>query len=38
MQSRLKVLIFFLALALIVPFACTKKAADEAELKFDYEM
>jgi zinc protease len=37
MQSRLKTLIFILALVLILPIACTKKAAEEAELKIDYE-
>ena len=37
MHSRLKTLIFILVLALIVPVACTKKAAEEAELKIDYE-
>ena len=37
MHSRMKIFIFVLALALVVPFACTKKAAEEAELKIDYE-
>ena len=37
MHSKMKFFVFFLALALIVPFACTKKAAEEAELKIDYE-
>ena len=37
MNSKRKILILILALALIVPIACTKKAADEAELKIDYE-
>jgi len=37
MNSKLKVLILILALVLIVPIACTKKAAEEAELKIDYE-
>jgi len=37
MHSRLKTLIIILVLALIVPVACTKKAAEEAELKIDYE-
>ncbi len=37
MNSKRKILILILALTLIVPIACTKKAADEAELKIDYE-
>jgi zinc protease len=37
MYSRWKTLIFILVLALIVPVACTKKAAEEAQLKIDYE-
>ena len=37
MHLRQKTLIFILALALIVPVACTKKAAEQAELKIDYE-
>jgi zinc protease len=37
MHSRLKTLIIILVLALIVPVACTKKAAEETELKIDYE-
>ncbi len=37
MLSRKKFFIFILAFALIVPIACTKKAAEEAELKIDYE-
>ena len=36
MLSRLKVFVFILVLALLVPFGC-KKAAEETELKIDYE-
>ncbi len=37
MHSRLKTLIFILVMALVVPVACTKKAAEQAELKIDFE-
>ncbi len=34
MQSRMRVFVFILVLALLTPFACKQK---EAELKIDYE-
>ncbi len=37
MHPRLKVFVFILTLALLVPFGCKKKAAEEAELKIDFE-
>ena len=37
MNYRFKSIIFLLAIALVLPFGCTKKTAEEAELTIDYE-
>jgi len=37
MTFRLKIYVFLLAAALVLTFGCTKKAAEEAELKIDYQ-
>lgn len=37
MNYRFKFIVFLLAITLVLPFGCTKKATEETELKIDYE-
>ena len=37
MKFRLKLYVFLLAIALLIPFSCTKKTTEETELKIDYQ-